>query len=89
MKAQITLKDLYRFPGFRPLAKLVKHPYDPRGHVLTLKRRQKKLCALVAEKRFADSGVAGYTEYVTWMPVTPISIWTLNTGGLRARTVAR
>ena len=65
MKAKITLKDMYRFPGFRPLATLVKHPYDPKGYVLTLKRRQKKLCAPVAEKRFTDSGVAGYTEYVT------------------------
>jgi hypothetical protein len=89
MNVKITLKDMYRFPGFRPLATLVKHPDDPKGYVLTLNRRQKKLCAPVAEKRFTDSGVAGYTEYVTWMPVTPIFIWTLNTGGLRARTVAR
>ena len=81
MKAKITLKDMYRFPGFRPLSALFPHPCDPKGYVLTLKRRQKKLCAPVAEKRFTDSGVAGYTEYV-------ISIWTLNTGGLRARTVA-
>jgi hypothetical protein len=88
MKAQITLKDLYRFPGFRPLAVLVKHPYDLKGYVLTLKRRQKKQCVPVAEKRFTDSGVAVYTEYVTWMPVTPISIWTLNTGGLPVHTVA-
>jgi hypothetical protein len=88
MKTKITLKDMYRFPGFRPLSALVQHSYDLKGYVLTLKRRQKKQCVPVAEKRFMDSGVAGYTEYVTWMPVTPISIWTLNTGGLPARTVA-
>ena len=88
MKTKITLKDMYRFPGFRPLSALVQHPYDLKGYVLTLKRRQKKQCVPVAEKRFTDSGVAVYTEYVTWMPVTPMSIWTLNTGGLPARTVA-
>ena len=88
MNAQITLKDLYRFPGFRPLATLVKHPCDPRGYVLTLKRRQKKPYVPVAAKRCAGSAVAVYTEYETWMLVTPISIWTLNTGGLPARTVA-
>jgi len=88
MKAKITLKDMYRFPGFHPLAMLVPHPCDPKGYVLTLKRRQKKVCAPVAGKRFADSAVAVYTAYVTWMPVTPIFIWTSNTGGLPARTVA-
>ncbi len=88
MKAKITLKDMYRFPGFRPLSALVKHPYDPKGYVLILTRRQKKPRALVAVKRFADSGVAEYTACVTWMPVTPISIWTSNTGELPARIVA-
>jgi hypothetical protein len=87
MKAKITLKDMYRFPGFSSLSALFPHPCDPKGYVLTLKRRQKKLCAPVAEKRFTDSAVAVYTVCVTWMPVTPISTWTLNTGGLPARTV--
>jgi len=74
MKAKITLKDMYRFPGFRPLSALVKHPYDPKGYVLTLKRRQKKQCVPVAEKRFAGSAANVYIACVTWMPVTPISI---------------
>jgi hypothetical protein len=89
MKAKITLKDMYRFPGFRPLATLVKHPDDPKGYVLTLNRRQKKPHVLVAAKQCMVFAVAGYTACVIWMPVTPISIWTSNTGGLPAHTVAR
>ncbi len=57
MKAKITLKDLYRFPGFRPLSTLVKHPHDPKGYVLTLQRRQKKQYVHVAAKQFKDFAV--------------------------------
>jgi hypothetical protein len=87
MKAKITLKDMYGFPGFRPLATLLKHPNDPKGYVLTLNRRQKKPYALVAAKQCLGSAVGGYIVCVIWMPVTPISIWTSNTGGLPAHTV--
>ena len=65
MKAKITLKDMFRFPGFRPLSALVKHPYDPKGYVLTLKRRQRKQCVTVAEERFAGSAANVYIACVT------------------------
>jgi hypothetical protein len=39
------LRDLYRFPGFVPLAGLQTYARDDQGVLLTLRRRQKKLSA--------------------------------------------
>lgn len=36
------IKDAYRYPGFRPLARVRRHPTIPEGRVVTLVRRGKK-----------------------------------------------
>ena len=41
MKTKNTLRDLYRFPGFRARATLKPHPEDPEGCIVILDRRQK------------------------------------------------
>lgn len=41
MKTKTTLRDLYRFPGFRARATLKSHPEDPEECMVTLERRQK------------------------------------------------
>ena len=42
MKTKKTLRDLYKFPGFRARATLKPHPEDTEGYIVTLERRQKK-----------------------------------------------
>ena len=42
MLKRTTLRDVYRFPGFRTLSTLTPHPKDPGAYVLRLERRQKK-----------------------------------------------
>ena len=37
-----TMRDLYKFPGFRARATLKPHPEDEEGYIVTLDRRQKK-----------------------------------------------
>jgi hypothetical protein len=82
-----TLKDMYRFPGFRPLSTLTEHPSDPKGYVLRLQRRQKKQCAAGAIKPLPGFAVNVPTVCAILMPVMHTYTWTLNTGGLLARTV--
>ncbi len=36
------IKDAYRYPGFRPLARVRRHPTITEGRVVTLVRRGKK-----------------------------------------------
>jgi len=36
------IKDAFRYPGFRPLARVRRHPSIPDGRVVTLVRRGKK-----------------------------------------------
>ena len=84
-----TLKDLYRFPGFRPLSTLTAHPTDPQGYVLKLQRRQKKQYAAVAVKLLSDFVADVSTACAILMPGRHTYTWTLNTGGLTARTVKR
>lgn len=81
------LKDVYRVSGFRPLSRLVPDPHDPDGHVLTLRRRQKK--------RYVQGAVQVSTGFVIGvfivcgilMQAPSTSTLTLNTGGWPACTV--
>jgi hypothetical protein len=84
---KITLKDMYRFPGLRPLSTLSAHPTDPKGYVLRLQRRQKKLYAAVAIKQLPDFAASEFTVYETLMQAMHTYTWTLSTDGLRARIV--
>jgi len=81
-----TLKDLYRFPGFRPLSRLRPHPQDPKGYIVTLHRGQKKHYAQVAAKQFMDLDLAASTEYAILTQVMPMYPLNSNTVGLNART---
>ena len=82
-----TLKDLYRFPGFRPLSWLHPDPIDTKGYILTLQRRQKKQYVHAVAKHFVDIDLVGSTEYAILMRGMPTSTLNFNTVGLNARTV--
>jgi len=62
---KITLKDMYGFPGFRPLSTLVAHPADPKGYVLTLQRRQKKQYAAAVVQQLPAFAASVFTVRVT------------------------
>jgi len=85
MRTKNTLRDLYRFPGFRARATLKPHPEDPEGCIVTLERRQKKRSVPAAVQRHQAIGIGGLTGCGTWMPEQPASILSLNTAGLPAR----
>jgi hypothetical protein len=82
-----TLKDLYRFPGFRPLSWLRPHPLDTKGYILTLQRRQKKQYAHAVAKQFVDIDLVASTEYAILMQGMPTYTLNFNIVGLTARTV--
>lgn len=44
-----TIRDLFSFPGFQALITLKEVPEDPGARVITLRRRQKKVPAPVAD----------------------------------------
>jgi len=52
------LLDAYRFPGFRPKARLRGVFGDPKARVVTLARRSKKLCAVFVGERTGSSTTA-------------------------------
>jgi hypothetical protein len=80
-----TLKDLYRFPGFRPLSRLRPHPQDPKGYILTLRRRQKKQYAHVVARQLVDLDLVAFTGCAILMQGTPMCTLNFNTVGLNAR----
>jgi len=82
-----TLKDLYRFPGFRPLSRLRPHSQDPKGYVLTLQRRQKKQYVHVVAKQLKGFGLVETTKYVISIQGTHTYTLSFNTVGLNARIV--
>ncbi len=49
MKKTKRLLDEYRFPGFRPVAKIKEKFGDSKARIITLKRRQKKQYVAIAE----------------------------------------
>jgi len=59
------LIDQYRFPAFRPLARLIPHPFDPQARVIVLIRRQKKLAAATVAKPAARTTTAIPRWFVT------------------------
>jgi hypothetical protein len=83
-----TLKDLYRFPGFRPLSRLLPNPQDTKGYVLRLQRRQKKQYVLSVAKQFMGFGLVASTGCVILMQGKPTYTLSSNTGGWHARAVA-
>jgi hypothetical protein len=82
-----TLKDLYRFPGFRPLSRLRPHPQDPKGYILTLQRRQKKQYVHAVVKQSKGFGLAATTKCAILIPGMPTYTLSFNIVGSNARTV--
>ena len=69
------LRDLYRFPGFVPLAGLQVFARDPQGVLLTLRRRQKKFSAACVARPTFVAMTTGLAMCVTWPVVTAASTW--------------
>jgi hypothetical protein len=85
MKAKNTLRDLYKFPGFRARATIKSHPEDPEGHIVILERRQKKQSVPAAVQQHQAIGTGEPISCETWMPEQPASILNSNIAGLPAR----
>jgi hypothetical protein len=84
MKTKNTLRDLYKFPGFRARATLRSNPEDIEGCIVTLERRQKKRFVPAAVQRHQAIGTGELTGYETWMPEQPASILRSSIAGLPA-----
>ena len=54
------LRDLYRFPGFVPLARLRGIFGDPRAVVITLRRRRKKRFAARVGRHLGPTTTSGH-----------------------------
>jgi len=87
MKTKKTMRDLYKFPGFRARATLKPHPEDEEGYIVTLDRRQKKPFVPAAARLHQDIVTGGLILCETWMPGQPASILSLNIAGLPAPIV--
>ena len=85
MKTKNTLRDLYKFPGFRVRATLKSHPEDTEGCIVTLERRQKKQFVPAAVQRHQAIGIGELIWYETWMPEQPASILSSSIAGLPVR----
>jgi hypothetical protein len=70
------LRDLYRFPGFTPLATLHGIFGDSWAVVLTLQRREKKRSVAVAGKRRRPFTINDHAEYAIFPAATGASIST-------------
>lgn len=78
MKTNKTLRDLYKFPGFRARATLKPHPEDTEGYIITLDRRQKKQFVPAAAKQYPVIVTGELIRCGTWMLDQPTSILSLN-----------
>jgi hypothetical protein len=83
------IRDLYRFPGFVPLARLQVHPHDPQGVVLTLRRRRKKRAVAGVAIGSPASMIKGPAASVTWPAGIAASISPSPCAGWTAGGVAR
>ena len=85
MKTKKTLRDMYKFPGFRTRATLKPHPEDTEGYIVTLERRQKKRSVPAAGQRHQAIGTGECIGCETWMPEQPASILSSSIAGFPAR----
>jgi hypothetical protein len=69
------LRDLYRFPGFVPLAGLQVFGRDPQAVLLTLRRRKKKRSAACVGRRTFVAMTTGHATYATWPVAIGVSTW--------------
>ena len=85
MKTKNTLRDLYKFTGFRASAMLKSHPEDTDGCIVTLEHRQKKQFVPAAVQRHQAIGIGELIWYETWVPDQPVSILSSSIAGLPIR----
>ena len=89
MEKQRRLLDEYRFPGYRPSAKIRGVFGYPRARVIYLKRTQKKRYAVVAERSIGVITTRRCVGYETY-PVGMLgSIWRWKCGGSNAGSVGK
>jgi hypothetical protein len=69
------LRDLYRFPGFVPLAGLQVFARDAQAVLLTLRRRQKKRSAECVGRRSFVAMTTGPATSATWPVAIDASTW--------------
>ncbi len=67
--------DEYRFPGFRPVAKIKGKFGDPKARIITLKRRQKKQHVAIAEPFIKAIMIARQDLFVIYHVVVNGFIW--------------
>lgn len=82
------LHDLYRVPGFVPLARVQVYGRDPQGVLLTLRRRRKKRPAVCVGNRSPASMTKGPATSATWPLAIDESIWPSPCAGWIVRVVA-
>lgn len=87
METKKTLRDIYKFPGFRVRAALKPHPHDPEGYIVRLERRQKKRPVPAAAKQFQALGTGERTGSGISIPERLISTLSSSTAGSPARGV--
>ena len=84
MKKYNRLVDEYRYPGFRPLSRVLHHPDNPDGRIITLQRRQKKLSAARAGQNIILFMIGNSDWYATFLVVMLRFILKLRYGVLNA-----
>ena len=87
METKKTLRDIYKFPGFRVRATLKPHSDDPEGYIVRLERRQKKRSVPVVAQRYQVLETGELTGSGISMPEQPASILSSSTAGSPARSV--
>ena len=75
MKDTKRLLDEYRFPVFRPVAKIMGKFGDSKARIITLKRRQKKQHVVVAELFIKAIMIAKHDLFVIYHVVANGFIW--------------
>jgi hypothetical protein len=83
------LLDEYRFPGFRPMAKIKGVFGDPKARVITLRRTQKKRYAAVAERHIEAITTRRPDVYEIYLAGMLGYIWNWKCGASNARGAGR
>jgi len=83
------LLDEYRFPGFRPMAKIQGIFGDPRARVITLQRSQKKQYVAVAGQHIEVITTRRDDAYGICLAEMPGYIWNWKCGESNARGAGR
>jgi len=85
MEKNRKLLDEYRFPGFRPMAKIKGIFGDPKARVITLRRTQKKRYATVAVQCIEAITTRRRDVYEICLAGMPEYIWKWKCGESNAR----